>query len=238
MNRRAMTVKARTVVGLVLLLIGGGLEASAEVTNQAPIHVLVQSLIAENGGKTNKLGKFKGPPDCLREVKKDDEGVQLFFRGDQLPALEAMIKEAYGEPPFTQTNSSGKTMFQYSKNQLGVGLSCRLNSGNAPTTHLVILGQQGLAALSGKSAKPSQPAAFSFTAQPRSAQEIRARDVALKAAVDRGFSGDLDGVVNHSELGWVVGVFTKAKGPDGIFATVALDDQYEVRLFIPVDKPK
>src|SRR5262245_54260565 len=217
----------RTILSIIVALFFQTLVFSQSPTNSAPIHVVVQELIAQNGGKTNELPAFKGPQSALREVKKDGEGAQLIFNGNQMEALEAMLKGAYGEPVYVRTNSAGKTMFQYRKDQIGAGLSCtRQGVGDKASTHMVILGPKGLAAISGKAGDGDS------TSEPASADELRARKTAIKAAVDRGYSGELDAIATNVKRGWLVGVFQKSKGPfSGSVGTVALDNDFRVVAF-------
>jgi hypothetical protein len=207
---------------------------SQSVTNSITVNALVSNLIAENGGKTNKLEIFAGRNAVVREVRKDEEGAQVVFSGNQMEPLLSMLSAAYGTAPYIRTNNSGKSMFQYNRNQLGVGLSCTLTrTPDGPITHLIILGPKGLASLSGTSAEKQAPAA-------KSADEIRACDTAVKATVERGYKGDFDAVASRGRLGWLVGVFEKAKGPfAGSVATVVLKNDFTVVVFTPAkEKPE
>lgn len=217
-------------IATLIFLCGGFLCVSGlsqAPTNSIAVHALLADLIAENGGKTNKLAAFANTNAVVREVKKDQEGAQVIFAGNQMEALFAMLSGAYGTPPYVRTNKSGgKSMFQYNKNQLGVGLSCSLNvAKDGSVTHLIILGQKGLASLRGTS--DEKPAAAA-----KSAEEIRACDIAIKAAIQRGYKGDLDAVASHTRYGWIVNVFEKSKGPfEGSVATVGLKNDYTVVVF-------
>lgn len=208
---------------------------SRAATNSEPVNKIVRDLIVENGGKTNTLPLFTARDHTLGEVKKDEYGAQLFFAGNQMEPLLNMFTNAYGNPPYVRTNDSGMTMFQFNKNQAGVGIMCSLSTPKSgAVTQLIILGPKGIAFISGL------PDAMDAKPKSISSDEARAVRIAVKAAADRGVKGDLDGIASHNSFGWVISVFDKKKGGPltGSVATVGLNKDFKVKVFDRADAAK
>lgn len=184
------------------------IETNGQQTNFPPVNTLVRKLILENGGITNALPKFAGEENSVREVTRDKYGAQVWFKGKQLLPLQEMFTAAYGKPVYTRTNDQGLTMFQFSKPQVGVGLNCTLSEtkDGAAHTHLIVLGAKGLEELAGKADDEAAP-------KEKSVEEVKACDLAIKAAIEKGMQGELQAfAVGSTNLGWVVKVFDVKKG--------------------------
>src|ERR1051325_3477013 len=197
-----------------------------------PRQYIIQQALKCGANKisTNDLPPLKGD----WKYSEDQYGVVLQLGRDQFDEVQSFLKRAFGPPAHEASESTdGGKLGWYSAKRIGIGLQFGYDKKR---TQVIVLRPQKSSeiysraeTLAKTNSKKEHFGKLAREAKKREEDEPRVRQIAIKAAVERGFSGELDAVATRVRLGWLVGVFRKSEGAiNGNIGTASVDDDFHL----------